>query len=56
MQGRHKGCTDGNVCVLAVTPHVCMAPQLSDEAGKCDAVCESKKCEIPSGKDVGKCS
>lgn len=50
-----KDCKDGKVCVLAATPHVCKAPQAAGAACKRDAVCVSKKCDIPAGKDVGAC-
>ena len=50
-----KDCKDGKVCVLAVTPHICKAPQPAGAACKRDAVCISKKCDIPAGKDVGAC-
>jgi hypothetical protein len=50
-----KDCKDGKVCILVVTPHVCKAPQAAGAACKRDAVCISKKCEIPAGKDVGVC-
>jgi len=50
-----KDCKDGNVCVLAVTPHVCKAPQAAGAACKRDAVCVSKKCDIPEGKEAGIC-
>lgn len=50
-----KDCKDGNVCVLALTPHVCKAPQPAGAACKRDAVCISKKCELTDGKDVGVC-
>lgn len=50
-----KDCKDGKVCVLALNPHVCKAPQAAGAPCKRDAVCISKKCDIPSGKDVGVC-
>lgn len=50
-----KDCKDGNVCIMALTPHVCKAPQPTGGACKRDAVCESKKCDIPAGKEVGAC-
>ena len=50
-----KDCKDGNVCIMAVTPHVCKAPQAAGAACKRDAVCASKKCDIPEGKDAGTC-
>lgn len=50
-----KDCKDGNVCILALTPHVCKAPQPAGEPCKRDAVCASKKCDIPEGKEVGAC-
>ena len=48
-------CKDGKVCILALNPHVCKPPQPAGAACKRDVVCASKKCEIPSGKDVGAC-
>lgn len=48
-------CKDGKVCILAVTPHACKAPQPAGAACKRDAVCASKKCDIPDGKDAGTC-
>lgn len=48
-------CKDGKVCILAVTPHVCKPPQPAGAPCKRDVVCASKKCEIPSGKEVGAC-
>jgi len=50
-----KDCKDGNVCVLAATPHVCKPPQAAGAVCKRDAVCASKKCDVPAGKDVGTC-
>ncbi|MEQ1705690.1 MAG: Dickkopf N-terminal cysteine-rich domain-containing protein [Rickettsiales bacterium] len=50
-----KDCKDGKVCIMAVTPHVCKEPQAAGAACKRDAVCASKKCDIPSGKDAGTC-
>lgn len=50
-----KDCKEGNVCVMALTPHECKAPQPTGAACKRDAVCESKKCDIPAGKEVGAC-
>lgn len=50
-----KDCKDGNVCILALTPHICKAPQAAGAACKRDAVCISKSCDIPAGKDVGVC-
>jgi hypothetical protein len=50
-----KDCQNGTVCILALTPHQCKAPQAAGAACKRDAVCESKKCEIPAGKEVGAC-
>jgi len=50
-----KDCKDGKVCILALTPHVCKAPQAAGAACKRDAVCISKKCDIPAGKEVGAC-
>jgi hypothetical protein len=48
-------CKDGKLCILALNPHVCKAPQAAGAACKRDAVCASKKCEMPAGKDVGIC-
>jgi len=48
-------CKDGKVCIMAVTPHACKEPQAAGAACKRDAVCASKKCDIPDGKDVGAC-
>ncbi|MBI4937447.1 MAG: hypothetical protein HY846_04405 [Nitrosomonadales bacterium] len=50
-----KDCKDGKLCILAANPHVCKAPQAAGAACKRDAVCISKKCDIPAGKDVGAC-
>lgn len=50
-----KDCKDGKVCILVLTPHVCKAPQAAGAVCKRDAVCMSKKCDIPAGKDVGVC-
>jgi hypothetical protein len=48
-------CAAGTFCIVALTPHVCKAPQPAGAACKRDVVCESKKCEIPSGKEAGAC-
>lgn len=50
-----KDCKDGKLCILALTPHVCKPPMAAGAACKRDAVCISKKCDIPAGKDVGAC-
>lgn len=50
-----KDCKDGKLCILALTPHVCKPPQPAGAACKRDAICISKKCDIPAGKDVGAC-
>lgn len=50
-----KDCKNGDVCILALTPPVCKAPQATGAACKRDVVCASKKCDIPQGKDVGVC-
>ena len=50
-----KDCKNGDVCVLALTPHVCKPPQAAGAVCKRDAVCISKQCDIPAGKDVGVC-
>jgi len=51
-----KDCKDGKLCIVAKTPHVCKAPQAAGAACKRDAVCVSKKCDIPAGKEVGACT
>ena len=48
-------CKDGKVCILALNPHVCKPPQPAGAPCKRDVVCQSKKCEIPTGKEVGAC-
>lgn len=48
-------CKDGKVCILALNPHVCKPPQPAGAPCKRDVVCSSKKCEIPTGKEVGAC-
>ena len=50
-----KDCKEGNVCIMALTPHECKAPQAAGAPCKRDAVCESKKCDIPADKEVGAC-
>ena len=50
-----EDCKDGKVCILALKPPVCKEPQAAGAACKRDAVCASKKCEIPDGKDAGSC-
>ena len=50
-----KDCKDGKVCVLALNPPACKEPQAAGASCKRDAVCISKKCDIPAGKDVGSC-
>lgn len=50
-----KDCKDGKVCILALTPHICKAPQATGESCKRDVVCASKKCDIPAGKEAGTC-
>lgn len=50
-----KDCKDGKVCILALKPHACKPPQAAGAACKRDAVCASKKCDIPAGKEVGAC-
>ncbi len=52
---KDSDCTGGDVCILAATPHVCKPPQPAGAPCKRDAVCVSKKCAIPAGKDVGIC-
>jgi hypothetical protein len=49
-------CAEGKVCVLAVSPHVCKDPQPAGAPCKRDAVCASKKCDIPEGQEAGKCT
>lgn len=48
-------CKDGKLCILALKPPVCKAPQPAGAPCKRDVVCASKKCEIPTGKDTGAC-
>jgi hypothetical protein len=48
-------CKGGTLCILAANPPVCKPPQPAGAACKRDVVCASKKCEIPAGKDAGKC-
>lgn len=50
-----KDCKNGEVCILVATPPVCKPPQAAGAPCKRDAVCASKKCEIPAGKDAGVC-
>jgi len=48
-------CKAGNICVFALTPHVCKPPQVPGSACVRDAGCVSKNCDIPAGKQVGIC-
>ncbi|MGB4101964.1 MAG: Dickkopf N-terminal cysteine-rich domain-containing protein [Alphaproteobacteria bacterium] len=48
-------CKEGKICIMAVTPHVCKPPQEAGAVCKRDAVCASKKCEIPAGQAAGVC-
>lgn len=48
-------CKSGEYCILALTPHVCKAPQEAGAPCKRDVVCASKKCDIPAGKEGGVC-
>jgi hypothetical protein len=48
-------CSAGTYCILALTPHVCKPPQEAGAVCKRDVVCASKKCDIPAGKEGGKC-
>lgn len=48
-------CKDGKVCILVLNPPVCKPPQAAGAPCKRDVVCASKKCEIPSGKEIGAC-
>jgi len=48
-------CKSGTYCILALTPHVCKAPQEAGAPCKRDVVCASKKCDIPAGKEGGVC-
>jgi len=52
---KDSDCKDGMVCRLTLTPHACKPPAAAGEKCKRDAVCASKKCDIPSGADVGIC-
>jgi hypothetical protein len=53
---KDEDCTGGTVCIMATSPHECKAPQAAGAACKRDAVCASKKCDIPAGADAGKCT
>jgi C4-dicarboxylate transporter len=48
-------CGEGMFCIVALTPHVCKAPMPTGSACKRDVVCQSKKCDIPAGKEAGVC-
>lgn len=48
-------CAAGEFCIVALKPPVCKAPQPAGAPCKRDVVCESKKCDIPAGKDAGVC-
>ena len=48
-------CATGMFCILALTPHECKPPMKAGSACKRDVVCQSKKCEIPAGKEAGVC-
>ena len=50
-----KDCKEGLVCVLALKPHQCKAPQAAGAPCVRDAVCASKKCDWPEGKEKGTC-
>lgn len=50
-----KDCGPGKFCIVAVTPHVCKAPQPAGAPCKRDVVCASGKCDMPAGKDAGVC-
>lgn len=52
---KDEDCKDGKVCVLAVTPHVCKAPQPAGSPCIRDKVCASGKCDMPEGKKAGTC-
>jgi len=42
-------CKAGEYCILALTPHVCKAPQEAGAPCKRDVVCASKKCDMAAG-------
>jgi hypothetical protein len=42
-------CKAGTYCILALTPHVCKAPQEAGAPCKRDIVCASKKCDMGAG-------
>jgi len=42
-------CKTGTYCILALTPHVCKAPQEAGAPCKRDIVCASKKCDMGAG-------
>jgi hypothetical protein len=43
-------CGKGLFCILAVSPHVCKAPQAAGAKCVRDAVCASGKCDMSKGK------
>jgi hypothetical protein len=48
-------CSAGMFCIVAVSPHVCKPPQAAGAPCKRDVVCQSKKCDVPAGKEAGVC-
>lgn len=48
-------CAAGSYCIVALNPHVCKAPMPAGSPCKRDVVCESKKCDVPAGKEAGVC-
>ncbi|MCW2283517.1 Cys-rich repeat protein [Rhodoblastus acidophilus] len=44
-----KDCGSGQVCILAMNPHVCKAPQAAGAPCKRDVVCASGTCDMSAG-------
>jgi hypothetical protein len=44
-----KDCSAGQVCILAMNPHACKAPQAAGAPCKRDVVCASGKCDMSAG-------
>jgi hypothetical protein len=53
---KDEDCKGGQVCVLALKPPVCKAPQPAGKPCVRDKVCASGKCDMPAGgKGPGVC-
>lgn len=52
---KDEDCKGGQVCILALKPPVCKAPQPAGQPCKRDKVCASGKCDMPAGKEAGVC-